>query len=213
MRRGFTLLEVLLAVALVGTGVILMLAVRSRCIDEAGAAQHVRMTRLLLDARAGEAVARGLPLGTQGGEAGDDFPELVVEAAVDEVALDDLLPEDLLALPAGPQGPGEGPPGPGGAGGSAGAKEKPLMLRRLQLTVGVPGAPEDPAAKSVLVTLRLPPPEEKPAGTPKPPAQDDEPSLIGPDAPGPGAPPGQQPTGGPPPPGGNPPPPPGPGGG
>lgn len=211
MRRGFTLLEVLLAVALVGTGVILMLAVRSRCIDEAGAAQHVRMTRLLLDARAGDAVARGLPLGSQGGEAGDDFPEMVVEAVVDEVSLDELLPEDLLTLPAGPQGAGAGTPAPDGPGTTAGGKEKALMLRRLQIAVGVPGAVEDPAAKSVLVTLRLPLPEEKPAGTPKPPAQDDEPSLIGPDAPGPGAPPGQQPPpgGGPPPPGGNPPPAPG----
>ncbi|MCI0339958.1 MAG: prepilin-type N-terminal cleavage/methylation domain-containing protein, partial [Planctomycetales bacterium] len=170
MRRGFTLLEVLVALALVGVGIIALLGVRNRCVEETWAANRLRGSRLLTAERMGASVSGGVPEeGTSGTEGGEGFEAYRVESRVETVLLEDILPEGLLpalAPEAGPGGPGSPSPAPppnSGGSGAGGKDEAGLSLRKVSVAVLPPGIEEEPTLRSEIVTLRLLPPE-KPAG-------------------------------------------------
>ncbi len=160
-RRGFSLLEVLLAIAIVGGGIISLLIIRTNAVQMAGEAIRLRKTRLLAAEQAGHALAMGLSTTLQPRETGEDFEGFRVERVVEEVAFDELLPEELIDLPTEePGGPGE----PGGASGDGGSGDgSGQIIRRLVVVVYPPGADEDPAMAVTIVTYQLDEPPEGPA--------------------------------------------------
>lgn len=203
--RGFTLLEVLLAIALVGSGVIALLVVRSNSIDNAATTIRLRSQRMLLALHTGHHLAYGLdpaktPPLLDWQEA---FPGFDVQHNVSEVTMDELLPDDLqvVATPAADEAAAPGSqPTPDET-----AEATPLVFRRLELTVTPPGAEDDGQRVVKVVTYKLVAPAagegaDAPAGPgpgtpgaggakPKFPSYPDP--LVGPDAkiPGKGTPP------------------------
>ncbi len=212
VRRAFTLLEVLVALALVGVGVIALLGVRNRSVEDTWVSNRLRGSRLLTAEKMGLAVAGGAPEeGSSGAEGGEGFEGFRVESRVETVLLEDILPEGLLPAlppesgPAGPGGPSGGPsPSPAGGAGTGPSKDEAgLSLRKVSVAVLPPGIEEDSTLRSEIVTLKLLPPEKPATGAAAAGAPaaggagaggaDEDPPLVGPNAKGPQ--PAQQPGG------------------
>lgn len=201
--RAFSLLEVLLAVAIVGGGIISLLVIRSNAIQMAGEAIRLRQTRLLAADQAGHALAMGLQTTLPARDPGEDFEGFRIERTVEEVAFDELLPEELLAIPmsrdAEPGGSGPGGPRSGsgaeGASGSGDAKGAGLLIRRLVVRIYPPGAEENHDLATTIATYQLDEPDEGPASKAGGAAKqsnfpEQDPPLVGPGAKGPpGSPP------------------------
>ena len=206
-RRGFSLLEVLLAIALVGTGVMALLVVRSNSIDLAANTIRLRAQRLLLAQHAGHHLAYHLdPANTPAlDDWQEDFPGFDVQHRVDEMVLDELLTDELrvIAEPGNPAGDGPPPPGSNPATPET-ATGPPIMLRALELTVTPPGSEADAERVLKIVTYKLVAPkaaDHAPSGSAGAAGagagDDQEPSfpsypetLVGPDAKAPGSQPG-----------------------
>jgi prepilin-type N-terminal cleavage/methylation domain-containing protein len=161
--RGFSLLEVLLAVAIVGGGIISLLLIRSEAIQMAGEAIRLRSTRLLLADQAGHALAVGLTTSLEARDPGEGFESFRVERIVEEVAFEELVPEEVVERPAAPDEPGA--PGSGSEPAAPGEGGSGLLIRRLIVVVYPPGADEDPTLAVTVVTYQLDEPRDGPGGT------------------------------------------------
>jgi prepilin-type N-terminal cleavage/methylation domain-containing protein len=163
--RGFSLLEVLLAVAIVGGGIISMLLIRTNAVQMAGEAIRLRKTRLLAAEQAGHALAMGLSTTLQPRETGEEFEGFRVERVVEEVAFEELLPEELIELPAEEPGePGAAPGSSGSSDGGDGGDGAGQIIRRLVVVVYPPGSEEDPTMAVTIVTYQIDEPDAGPAG-------------------------------------------------
>ncbi|MHC5021642.1 MAG: type IV pilus modification PilV family protein [Planctomycetota bacterium] len=161
--RGFSLLEVLLAIAIVGGGIITLLLIRSEAIQMAGEAIRLRSTRLLLADQAGHALAVGLSTSLEARDPGEGFESFRVERIVEEVAFEELVPEEVVERPADPSEPGA--PGSGSEPAAAGEGGGGLLIRRLIVVVYPPGADEDPTLAVTVVTYQLDEPRGDAGGT------------------------------------------------
>lgn len=91
-KRGFTLLEVMVSIAILALAVTTLLVVRNDAIKEAANAIEVRRVRTLLEQKMGELFS-GLEKNTSGVFRNEGYPEYVWRASISEVKVRSSAPD------------------------------------------------------------------------------------------------------------------------
>jgi len=90
-NRGFTLLEVMIAVALIAIALVTLLGSQSQSVSFANSAKFETMAALLAQSKMSEMTIQGADsLSSDSGNFGDDYPGYAWEATVSDVSFEGL---------------------------------------------------------------------------------------------------------------------------
>jgi len=90
-NRGFTLLEVMIAVALIAIALVTLLGSQSQSVSFANSAKFETMAALLAQSKMSEMTIQGADsLSSDSGNFGDDYPGYAWEATVSDISLEGM---------------------------------------------------------------------------------------------------------------------------
>lgn len=89
-NKGFTLLEVMVAVALLAIALTTLLGSQSQSVSFANSAKFETMAAVLAQSKMSEIVLESDSFSSDGGDFGDDYPGYAWEATVSEIAIEGI---------------------------------------------------------------------------------------------------------------------------
>ncbi|MDX1775189.1 MAG: prepilin-type N-terminal cleavage/methylation domain-containing protein [Desulfobulbales bacterium] len=88
--KGFTLLEVMIAVALLAVALTTLLGSQSQSVSFANSAKFETMAALLAQSKMSEIVLEAASFSSDGGDFGDDYPGYAWEATMSDVSIEGI---------------------------------------------------------------------------------------------------------------------------